>query len=351
VEQRIRFCRTPDGVRLAYAVHGRGPLLVRPGTWLTHLEYDWASPVWRHWLSELGRSFTVLRYDDRGCGLSDRDVGEFSLDRWVCDLETVVDAAGADRFDLLGVSQGAPIGVAYAARHPERVRRMVVYGGYARGRLRRSEAERAQAEMLVSLVRVGWGSPTPAFRRAFAQLLVPDGTDAEIEPIVELQRMSSSPETAAAIRQARGEIDVSAEAEQLTAPTLVLHAREDVMVPFEEGRRLASLIPDARLVSLEGRNHIMRADDPGWPGVVQQVRSFLGQPGRTAAAPPVQLTERELDVVRLVTDGLDNEAIAAELVLSVRTVERHLSNIYNKLGVSGKAARAAVAARFAQPTA
>jgi pimeloyl-ACP methyl ester carboxylesterase/DNA-binding CsgD family transcriptional regulator len=348
VEQQIRFCQTLDGVRLAYALHGQGPVLVRPSTWLTHLEFDWTSPVWRHWLAELGRHNTVLRYDERGCGLSDRDVDNFSLETWIGDLETVIDAAGADRFDLFGVSQGGPVAIAYAARHPERVRRMILYGSYARGRLWRSEAERQEAELLVSLVRVGWGVGTPAFRRAFAHLLVPNGTPEEVEPFLELQRMTSSAETAARIRRARGEINVTEEAQNVAAPTLALHAREDAMVPFEEGRLLASLIPDCRFVPLEGRNHILLADEPAWAALLEEVRAFLGRLGTASPPDAVPLTSRENDVLRLVARGLDNDAIAGALFISVRTVERHLSNVYAKLGVSGKSARAAAAARFAQ---
>jgi pimeloyl-ACP methyl ester carboxylesterase/DNA-binding CsgD family transcriptional regulator len=348
VDQRIRFCRTPDGIRLAYAIHGQGPVLVRPSTWLTHLEFDWKSPVWRHWLEQLGRSYSLLRYDERGCGLSDRDVENLSLETWVSDLETVVDAADVDRFDLLGVSQGGAFAVAYAARHPERVRRMVLYGAYARGRSKRSAPEREEAEMLVSVVKVGWGLANPAFRHAFAQLLVPDGTPEQTEPIVELQRVTSSAEAATRIRLARYEIDVTDLAEKVAVPTLVLHARDDAMVPFEEGRLLASLIPNARFVPLEGRNHLPLADDTTWPALLAEVHSFLGR--RQTAPPPetVALTEREAEVMRLVTDGLDNDAIAHMLFISVRTVERHLSNVYTKLGVSGKSARAAAAARFAR---
>lgn len=303
-------------MHIAYAVHGSGPVLVRPGTYLTHLEYDWESPVWRHWLDELGRVSTVVRYDDRGCGLSDRDVDDFSLDAWVGDLEAVLEACGAETFDLFGISQGCAVAVEYAARHPERVRRMMLYGGYARGRLHRSPPEQREAEKMISIVQLAWGSENPDFRRAFAQLLVPDATAAELEPIIDLQRRSASTRTAAAIRGARNAIDVSASARQVQTPTLVAHAREDVMVPFAEGAHLASLIPDAEFLPLAGRNHLMRADDEGFPALVAHMNAFLGRPVAAPRPADVELTHREREIIRLVAAGLDNHAIAAELVLS-----------------------------------
>jgi pimeloyl-ACP methyl ester carboxylesterase/DNA-binding CsgD family transcriptional regulator len=348
VDQRIGFCTTPDGVRLAYAVHGSGPPVVRPSTWLTHLERDWGSPVWRHWLEEFGRANTVIRYDERGCGLSDRDVERVAPDAWLSDLETVVDAVGVERFDLLGISQSGPTAIEYAARHPERVRRLLLYGTYLRGRLRRSDLEREEGEMLVSLVRVGWGmSSTPAFRRAFAQLFVPDGTPEQWDWFVELQRVSSSAEMAARIREARGAVDVSDEAARIAVPTTVIHAKDDAVVPFDEGRLVAATIPGARFVPIEGRNHILLADDPGWTRFVQEFRAFIVEEAG-APEPTAELSDRELEVLRLVADGLENEAIAARLHLSVRTVERHLSNVYRKLDLTGRSARAAAAARFSR---
>jgi len=349
LEQRIGFCTAPDGVRLAYAVHGSGPPLVRPSTWLTHLEYDWRSPVWRHWLEELGRANTLIRYDERGCGLSDRDPEDLSPEASLADLETVVDAVGLETFDLLGISQSGTTAIEYAVRHPERVHRLVLYGTYLRGRLRRSDAERREGEMLISLARAGWGLPSsPAFRRAFAQLFVPDGTAEQWDWLVELQRASSSAEMAARIRQAHGASDVSDIAGRVTAPTLVLHVRDDAVAPFAEGRLVAATIPGARFVPIDGRNHILLADEPGWARFVAEFRSFIGGAGPVADEAADQVTDRELEVLRLVTEGMDNETIAARLYLSVRTVERHLSNLYRKLGVSGRSARAAAAARYSR---
>jgi pimeloyl-ACP methyl ester carboxylesterase/DNA-binding CsgD family transcriptional regulator len=346
----VRFCTAPDGVRLAYAVHGRGPPLVRTATWLTHLECDWASPVWRHWLDGLAEGNTVIRYDERGCGLSDRDVEDLSLEARVADLEAVIDATGLERFSLLGMSQGGPVAIAYAARHPERISQLILFSTYARGRLRRdpSPAAREHAELMISLIRMGWGQDQPAFRRLFTTLFIPDATPEQMEWFDELQRTTTEPETAVRIRHARNQDDVTGEATQVATPTLVLHARDDALVPFSEGRLLATLIPGARLVPLESRNHILLADDPAWPAFLSELRAFTGTTGAAAPEPTEELSAREREVMQLVAEGLSNEQIAERLVLSVRTVERHLSNVYVKLRVSGKAARAAAAARFSQ---
>jgi pimeloyl-ACP methyl ester carboxylesterase/DNA-binding CsgD family transcriptional regulator len=348
VKQQIRFCTVADGVRIAFATHGKGPPIVRASTWLTHLEFDWQSPLWHHWLEGLAEGHMVVRYDERGCGLSDLAVEDLSLQAWVADLEAVVDAAGLERFALLGISHGGPIVIAYTARHPERVSHLVLYGTYARGRLRRSAQAREEAELLVSLVRVGWGQANPAYRRAFTTLFVPGATPQQMDWFDELQRVSTTPETAARIRRTRDELDVTALAGRVAVPTLVLHARGDAVVPFEEGRRLAALLPDARFVPLVGANHILLADEPAWPSFLAEVHAFLGRAAPSVAQELPELSARELEVLGLVAAGLDNEGIAARLYLSVRTVERHLSNIYAKLGVSGKAAREAAAARFSR---
>lgn len=348
MRQQIRFCRAADGTRIAFATYGKGPPIVRASTWLTHLEFDWQSPLWHHWLEGLAEGHSVVRYDERGCGLSDRAVEDLSLQAWVADLEAVVDAAGVERFALLGISHGGPIVIAYAARHPERVSHLVLYGTYARGRSTRSAQAREETELLVSLVRAGWGRANPAFRRVFTTLFVPEATPEQMDWFDELQRVSTSPETAARIRRARAEVDVTALASRVAVPALVLHARDDAVVPVAEGRLLATLMPDARFVPLVGRNHILLADEPAWPEFLTELHAFLGRTTPSVAQKLPELSTRELEVLGLVAAGLNNEEIAARLYLSVRTVERHLSNIYTKLGVSGKAARAAAAARFSR---
>jgi pimeloyl-ACP methyl ester carboxylesterase/DNA-binding CsgD family transcriptional regulator len=350
MRQEVRFCTAPDGTRLAYAVHGRGAPLVRTATWLTHLEYDWESPLWRHWLEGLAEGHTVLRYDERGCGLSDREIEDVSLEARVADLESVIDAAGRERVVLLGISQGGPLAIAFAARHPERVSRLVLFGTFARGRLMRdpSPQDREQAELMDSLVRMGWGRGLPVFRRLFTTLFIPDASPEQMEWFDELQRVTADAETAARIRHARNLDDVTDEATRVGCPTLVVHARDDALVPFAEGRLLATLIPGARFVALESRNHILLADEPAWAEFRAELRSFLGPAEVSLPAELPELSSRELEVLALVADGLSNDEVAARLYLSVRTVERHLSNIYAKLRVSGKAARAAAAARFSR---
>jgi pimeloyl-ACP methyl ester carboxylesterase/DNA-binding CsgD family transcriptional regulator len=350
VRQQLRFCTAPDGTRLAYAVHGRGAPLVRTATWLTHLEFDWKSPVWRHWLEGLAEGNMVVRYDERGCGLSDREVDDLSLDTRVADLEAAIDAAALERVALLGISQGGPVAVAFAARYPERVSRLVLFATFARGRLRRglSPSDREHAQLMTSLIRMGWGQGLPAFRRLFTTLFIPDASPEQMEWFDELQRVTADPETAVRIRSARNHDDVTDEATRVACPTLVIHAREDALVPFSEGRLLATLIPGARFVTLESRNHILLADEPAWPQFRAELRNFLGPSEVSMPAELPELSTREVEVLALVAEGLSNEEVAARLYLSVRTVERHLSNIYAKLRVSGKAARAAAAARFSR---
>ena len=343
----MRFCTASDGVRLAYAVHGSGPPLVRVATWLSHLEFDWESPVWRHWVQRLGERHTVLRYDERGCGLSDSNIGDPSVEVWVGDLETVIDAVGLERFALLGVSQGAAIAVAYAARHPDRVSSLVLYGGYARGRRFRGQDEEEDA--IVGAIRAGWKAPNPAFRRVFGALFLPHGTPEQMAWYEDLLWRTTTAEAAAGLFRARGGLNVCDLAPQVRARTLVMHAGDDRVVPVEEGRLLATLIPDAHFVLLESANHILLEHEPAWDVFLSEIGAFLGTGSKPGPAVAVSdLSVRELEVLELVSQGLTNEAIAGRLCLSVRTVERHLTNVYVKLGVSGKAGRAAAAALFVQ---
>jgi DNA-binding SARP family transcriptional activator/pimeloyl-ACP methyl ester carboxylesterase len=277
LEQQIKFCRTADGITLAYATSGSGPPLVKAANWLTHVDHDWHSPVWRHWLVDLSQRHRLVRYDERGCGLSDWDIPPPTFESWVQDLESVVDAAGLARFPLLGISQGAGVAVAYAARHPERVTRLVLYGGYAQGRLARAanDEERRMHQLQVDLVRLGWGRDEPSFRQVFTSQFMPEGSRELWAAFNDLQRKTSSPENAARVLELTGPLDVTALARQVVAPTLVLHARHDQRPPFAQGRLLASLIPDCRFVALESHNHILLADEPAWPVFLAEVESFL----------------------------------------------------------------------------
>jgi pimeloyl-ACP methyl ester carboxylesterase/DNA-binding winged helix-turn-helix (wHTH) protein len=278
-EQRIRFCTAADGARIAYATSGTGPPLVKPANWMTHVEFDWESPVWRHWLRELSRTHMLVRYDERGSGLSDHDAADLSFEAWVRDLETVVDAMRLERFPLLGISQGCAVAIAYAVRHPERVTRLVLYGGYAEGAYTRSRSEeqRAEAELIMRQLVLGWGRDNPAFRLFFAGRFLPDGTPEQMQWFSELQRISTTPEIAVRLRHTAATIDVRDLAPLVRAPTLVLHANGDAAIPFDQGRQLAALIPDARFVSLESRNHILLEDEPAWGRFCEEVRGFLGE--------------------------------------------------------------------------
>lgn len=352
--QVLRFCTTPDGVRLAYAVGGSGPALVKTANWMSHLEHDARSPVWRPWLTALSAHSRLVRYDARGCGLSDRDVADLSLDAWVSDLETVVEASGVtEPFDLLGMSQGGPVAVAYAARHPERVRRLALYGSYARGPFRRGidRAGRDEARALLDVIRLGWGKDNPAFRQLFTSLFLPGGTAEQMTWFNELQRVSASPETAARLVEASYDLDVTELAPRVRAPTLVVHARNDARVPFDEGRLLAALIPGARFVALDSANHVLLEQEDAWPAFLETLGGFLGVPLGSDARPAdatqsaVDLTERERDVVALLRHGWTNKRIARELGLSPKTVRNYVSNVLSKLGATTRAEVAALAER------
>lgn len=319
--QEIRFCTTRDGVRLAYALAGQGPPLVKAANWLNHLEYDWESPVWRHVLRDLASRFRLLRYDERGNGLSDWDIEHVHFDALVEDLETVVDAAGFERFDLLGVSQGCAVSVAYAVRHPGRVNRLVLFGGYARGwRRRGTPREIAQREALTTLVREGWGSDNPAFRQVFSSLFFPDGTTEQMRAFNELQRITASPENAARLIEAFGTIDVTDLLPQVQAPTLVLHCREDGRIPFDAGRELAAGIPGARFVPLESRNHLILEQDAAWPRLRDEIAAFLTGAAPGGAESEVEPSWEEVDA--LFGEALDLPADRRERWLAERCATR-----------------------------
>lgn len=276
MDQEIRFCTAEDGVRIAYATVGEGPPLIKAANWLNHLEFDWESPIWRHVLRELARDHTLVRYDERGNGLSDWDAEEISFDAYVQDLEAVVDALGVERFALLGISQGCAVSVAYAVRHPERVTHLVLHGGYAVGwHQRGSPQDRERRRALATLMLQGWGEESPAFRQVFTSLYIPDATPEQMRWFNDLQRNTTSPENAVRLWEALGAIDVRELLPRVTAPTLVLHSRNEAAVPFSAGRELASSIPGARFVPLESRNHLLMEQEPAWPRFLDEIRSFL----------------------------------------------------------------------------
>ena len=332
MKQQIRFCRAHDGTRIAFAVTGSGSPLVRAPHWLTHLEYEWQSPIWRPWLSALTAGRTLVRMDERGCGLSDRGVETVTFEAFVRDLEAVVDAAGLERFALFGHSQGGAIAMEYAVRHPERVSQLVLLGAYARGRLKRSPQSRSESEAQLGLVEVGWGGDDPSYRQFFASQFMPGASLEQLRQMAELQRVSSSPTDATRILRAYYEIDVSAQVPRISCPALVLHARGDLRVPFEEGRAVAAMIPGARFVPLDSDNHILIENEPAFARLFEELRGFLG------SAPSFGgLTAREAQILEQIAQGLDNAQIAARLELSEKTVRNHITSIFDKIGVESRA--------------
>jgi pimeloyl-ACP methyl ester carboxylesterase/DNA-binding CsgD family transcriptional regulator len=340
--QEVRFCRSADGVSIAYAVHGSGPPLVIDSCWLSHLQYDWESPVWRHYLSELGKVATVYRFDERGHGLSDREVYDHSLELRIADLEAVVQHAGLARFSVLAMSQGGPVTVEYAVRHPGQVARLVFYGSHAGpGSVKLADDDEELDAAFTQLIKVGWQRPTPEFRRVFTFLMIPGATEEQMGWLDELQRRAVSAEVAVSARLERGRADVTDLLPSVAVPTLVIHSLRDRMNDFAFARLLASRIPGARLVGLDSDNHIVLEDEPAWPVFLREVTEFLAddRPPGLDDDPRAVLSVRELEVLELAARGGDNALIAAELTLSVRTVERHFQNIYDKLGLHGKSAR------------
>jgi class 3 adenylate cyclase/pimeloyl-ACP methyl ester carboxylesterase len=278
IEQEIKFCTAPDGVTIAYAVVGEGPPLVKAPNWLHNLEFDWQSPVWGHLLRALAKDHTLVRFDHRANGLSDWEVPEITFDSLVDDLAAVIDATGLERFPLLGISQGCAISIAYAVRNPDRVNKLILYGGWAKGSARRgSETDRQDRQMMVQMIRQGWGQNNPAFRQFFTTRFMPGATKEQMDWFNELQRMTISPENAARIVECSGNTDVSELLSQVSVPTLVLHCRDDGIAPFEQGRKMAALIPGSRFVPLEGQNHLILENEPAWLRFREEVSEFLAE--------------------------------------------------------------------------
>jgi pimeloyl-ACP methyl ester carboxylesterase/DNA-binding CsgD family transcriptional regulator len=340
MNQKIKFCTTRDGAKLAYALSGDGPPIVMSATWLTHLEHQWHSMAWRPWLEAFSCENTLLRYDSRGCGLSDRAVDDVSFETWVNDLERVVDASGFERFALLGTCQGGPIAMEYAARHPQRVSRLVLYGTYARGRYKRTGIpnQMEKAKVLLELLRLGWGRENHAFLQVWAAQFQPGGSIEHLRSWSDQQRAATSAETAARLLPISWHLDMTETASRITVPTMVLHPEHDAVVPIEEGRLLAGLIPDCRFVQLDGQNHMPLADEPIWPKLLAEVRGFLAEDGSERSRvqnvlPLGALTSRERNVLECIARGLDNSEIAASLGLSEKTVRNHITRVFDKIGV------------------
>ncbi len=338
-QQQIRFCKSRDGTRIAYATCGTGPPLVWLGHYMRHLDLDWQNPIWRHWLSFLSRRHTLVRYDFRGCGLSDRDGVEFSLDRHVEDLEAVVEAAGLDRFVLFAMQGGAPKASVFTANHRHRVTHLILYGALTRGRM--ADAPTLQrieeAETRLKAIELGWNDDLPAYDQFYVSLQIPDASPEQKRSLNALLRETLASKQAVALLRSYWKADVRTILPRIECPTLVMHARGDPTIPFEEGRRVAALVPGARFIPLETRNHILLEGEPSWAQFMQAIDEFLPASPSKMADCLAELTPRERDLLEFVAQGSDNNEIAARLNISVKTVRNHLSTIFSKLGASTRA--------------
>ena len=346
MDQKIRFTKSRDGTRIAFAESGAGEPLVKTGNWLSHLEFDWESPVWQHWFRYLSSRRRLVRYDARGCGLSDWKAASLTLDDHVADLEAVVDAVRLEKFPLLGISQGGAVAIEYTLRHPERVSHIILVGAFARGWFRAGEKTAAQARSLLGLIEVGWENDNPAFRHVFTELFIPGATPEQDKWFDDLMRITSTPAIASRVLQGFGEVDIRVRLQDVRAPCLVMHCRLDACIPLKLGRELASSIPDAQFVELDGRNHILLRGEPAWDRFCQAVDRFLGvKDGLDAHAGSSReesgliesLTERERQVLERVALGRNNAEIAGSLFISEKTVRNHLTNIFAKLAVESRA--------------
>jgi len=312
-------------------------MLVKAANWLTHLEYEWESPVWRHWIRFFSDHFHFVRHDERGCGMTDWNVGDLSFERWTEDLEAVIAAADPrEPFALLGISQGAAPCVAYAARHPERVSHLVLYGAYARGTFLRGDPDKERLfRALIDLARHGWGKDNPAFRQVFTSRFIPGATDEQMDWFNDLCRKTTSPENAARLLEARGVIDIMELLGTVRTPTLVLHSRDDEITPIAEGHILAAGIAGAQFIELDSKNHILLENEPAWERFRQEVLAFTGLERSTRGADLAfgSLSPREREILTLLTEGLGNAEIAERLSISEKTVRNHVSNLFDKLGV------------------
>jgi pimeloyl-ACP methyl ester carboxylesterase/DNA-binding CsgD family transcriptional regulator len=347
---QIRFCQSPDGVRIAYTQGGRGPAMIEVATWLNHVEHDSKSPIWKARLAELTTNYTLTRYDGRGCGLSDQNPKSLAFDDLVADLEAVIEAADLKRVILLGCCQGGPVAIAYAARHPERVSHLVLYGAYVRGKLKRNPSQQDidEAETMLKLIELGWGRDNPAFRQVYTAMLIPDSKPEQYSWFIDMQRMTISPQNVVRLIRTLDRIDICDLLPNVRSPTLVMHARHDRRIPFGEGELIAHSIANAEFVPLDSRNHLLLSHQSAWRDFLDETVRFVrtNRTGEFADAEFLELTAREREVLDLIARGLDNMQIANSLALSEKTVRNHINSIFGKLGTPNRA-QAIVRAREA----
>lgn len=343
MDQRISFARSKDKTTIAYALSGEGPPLVRSGTWLTHVHHDWESPIWTHWLRFMSERHTLVRYDPRGCGLSQTDVATITFDDWVADLEAVVDRLELESFPLFGMSQGGAVAAEYAIRHPERVTQLTLYSPLVTGWHGRTSSGARQWQSMEQLVLEGWGEANMAFPSMFANLFLPDSPPDTRQLYAELQRKSASKEVASRLMNVLGGLSVYKRLKEIRVPTLVIQiAREQAADP-RSAMGIASEIPGSQFVSINSSNHILLGDEPGW----QEFKAAFTRHVPGAAAPArrdsaareriEQLSKREQAILGEIAKGLNNREIAGGLFISEKTVRNHITSIFDKLDVSSRA--------------
>lgn len=336
--QKIRFCKSRDGTRIAYATCGSGPPLVWIGHFARHLEFDWDSPIWRPWLSVLSRHHTLIRYDLRGCGLSDRDVADISTQHLIEDFEAVLNAAGVEKFAFMGTAGNVAPGVEYAARHPDRVNCLVLYGAHTRGvAVRPRTADIDEAETRIKLFELNWLKKDAPFGQFITAVHAPDAMPEHLRAFGELIRRTTTPANAVRIIRSYWQLDLREPMQRIQTRTLVLHAREDPVIPFEEGRLAASLIPGARFVPLNSRNHILQGSEPAWAQFVAALEEFLPRTELNKSTLFNGLTPREREILDVIAQGHANGEIAGRLGISEKTVRNHVSIIMGKLGTTSRA--------------
>lgn len=341
LDQRIAFTRSRDGASISYALSGDGPPLVRAGTWLTHIQHDWDSPVHRHWLRFMSERHTLVRYDPRGCGLSQRDITSLTFTDWVDDLEAVVDKLGLEKFPLIGMSQGAAVSVAYALRHPERISHLILYAPLIRGWQRVSSAHAEQWRNIEKLVASDWGEKSLAFPAMFAHMFIPQGTTEQILWYTDIQRKTADKQMAVMIMKVLGELDLWSNLKDINVPTLVIQVAGDRCIPSERVKETAMLIPACEFASIDSNNHILLEDEPGWEQFKSIFRRCIPCPASTVAGSSPrdhrvleELSKRERQILSELAKGHSNQEIANTLFISEKTVRNHITNIFAKLGVS-----------------
>jgi pimeloyl-ACP methyl ester carboxylesterase/DNA-binding CsgD family transcriptional regulator len=343
MDQRIAFARSKDKTTIAYALSGEGPPLVRAGTWLTHVHHDWESPIWAHWLRFMSERHTLVRYDPRGCGLSQTDVDTITFDDWVADLEAVVDRLELESFPLFGMSQGGAVAAEYAIRHPERVSHLTLYAPLVTGWHDRSNAFAQQWQLMEQLVLAGWGESNMAFPSMFANLFLPNSRPETRQWYAELQRKSASKQVAGRFMHLLGGLSMFSRLKEIRAPTLVIQIAREQAIDPRTVTGIAGEIPGSQFVSIDSSNHILLEDEPGWQ---EFKKAFAHHVPGAAAAPHrstdareriAQLSNREQKILGEIAKGLSNREIAESLFISEKTVRNHITSVFDKLGVSSRA--------------